>query len=89
MICPSCKGEGRIVFFSHDRNVIYMPCPDCIKTGKVDDHHLQWKVIGQKLQEARLLRMETLRNFCKRTGANSALRSRQERGFSDPTGIEP
>ena len=95
MKCPMCKGDKRIVFptaFEYMRKhgkPAVAPCPDCYATGEVDDRMVEWAPIGQVLKDARISRHETLRAFCKRTGIDPDLRSRQERGLVDPNGVEP
>ena len=93
MICPTCNGNRKLgaLGFNHDRRAclpVVLDCQDCHQTGKVDDRHPQWKVIGIRLKDARIDRRETLRNFCMRTGVDPILRSAQERGFVDPSGAE-
>ena len=91
MICPSCDGKKAIIFptalayMREHGKPATLPCPDCGATGEVDDRHIQWKVAGEALKDARLAGRETLRAFCKRMGVDPALRSRQERGFAEHT----
>jgi hypothetical protein len=88
MICPSCHGSKIIAFGYVNRKIVSLPCPDCDASGAVDDRHSGWKVLGEKLKDARIARRETLRLFCRRTGVDPALRGKMERGFADPTGAE-
>lgn len=92
MICPSCSGNKKIIAFVHRKKhyeFIALSCPDCDASGKVNNRYPQWKVLGEKLKNARIARRETLRLFCRRTGADPALRGKMERGFADPSGVEP
>ena len=66
-----------------------LPCIDCLGTGEVADKFPEWEKRGRELFEARVARLETLRNFFLRTGVDPTLRSRQERGLEDPTGATP
>ena len=86
MICPTCNGKK--IVFSID-GVVKLPCFDCKATGEVDDRHPEWKIAGESLYNARIARRETLRAFCQRTGVDPVLRSNQERGFVDPSGVDP
>ena len=95
MICPKCEGKTELVLptaFEYVRRhgkLAKIPCYACAATGKVDDRHPQWAVLGEALKDARIARRETLRDFCERTGSNPLLRQSQEMGFSDPSGVEP
>ena len=90
MKCPTCFGEKYVRLFpfmgSHnpDKPYIEVDCIDCSATGKVDNNHIKWKKIGQRLKDARIERRETLRTFCKRTGEDPQIRSKMERGFVKP-----
>ena len=91
MLCPTCKGEKQVwlpTAFGYLRHgkPVYISCPDCMATGIVDDRYPQWKVVGSKLKDDRLVKRETLRQFCKRNSVDSTLRGMQERGFADPLG---
>lgn len=85
MICPTCHGQKDFVLTAAWKSVI-MPCPDCDASGQVDDRHHEWAPLGEALKNARIARRELLRDFCCRTGIDPLLRSRQERGLSDPSG---
>ncbi len=63
MICPTCNGNRKLgaLGFNHDRRAclpVVLDCQDCHQTGKVDDRHPQWKVIGIRLKDARIDRRE-------------------------------
>jgi len=91
MICPTRKGKKKFLAIGHNCDtgcrLVELPCFDCKETGEVDDRHPEWKAAGERLKDARIARRETLRAFCKRTGIDSVLRSSQERGFADPSGV--
>lgn len=84
MICPKCNGKKQIVLSIMPGRVVGVPCYDCGATGIVDDRHPQWKIAGAKLKHDRIAGRETLWKFCKRVGIDANVRSRQERGLSDP-----
>ena len=87
MECPTCRGARQIInLFGYSVNRPgELPCHDCNGTGQVDDRFPEWLKQGQKLKDGRIARRETLLNFCRRTGVDYSLRSRQERGLSDPS----
>ena len=94
MICPSCKGEKTVMGLfpvwadnvpQKDRKLyVYIPCPDCNKTGKVDDRYPEWLKIGKEMAEDRRKRRLTIFKEAKRRNIDSIILSKMERGFIEP-----
>ena len=85
MICPRCKGEGKMIA---PFQFTVVPCPDCLGSRIVDDHYPQWHEIGQAIRASRLERGETMREAIKRTGLDALAYSRMERGLIDPAPLQ-
>lgn len=87
--CPQCNGVGRFTSMFPLKNPHFvLDCDLCSATGKVSDEQIQWREKGSKFRDARIDRVETLRDFARRHSLDVSDVSKAERGVIDPKMLE-
>ena len=92
--CHACNGTGQIVGifprYSDDvpqeqrKRVIVLPCQDCNGTGKLPEKSKVWRILGEKLFDARIAKRITLKKASELFNIDCVLLSKMERGIVEP-----
>ena len=90
--CPDCRGKGTISAFvdweggGEFREGIR--CHGCGGTGRVTAQRIIWRGAGKQHRDARVARMESLRDCAARLGVSAVELSDIERGRADPARLD-
>ena len=92
--CHSCKGRGKIIgifpsyaeyFEEKDRKkVVEIPCQDCDATGQLPEKSKTWRILGEKLYDARISKRLTLNKASQFLGMDCIILGKMERGVIEP-----
>jgi DNA-binding XRE family transcriptional regulator len=87
MKCPECNGLGKHRGFGcPGLRPVELGCELCGGSGQIGEEQARWRKTGERLKQARIDRLETLRRCAARLGVNPNQLSLWERGVDDPSG---